>query len=83
MGESKAAVGQALAVREGELVAAQERDRLAEEALDLTGVGIRRSPGSRHPLSVLMENMADVFVAMGWEIAKGPSSSTNGSISMP
>jgi len=33
MGESKAAVGQALAVREGELVAAQERDRLAEEAL--------------------------------------------------
>jgi phenylalanyl-tRNA synthetase alpha chain len=72
MGESKAAVGQALAVREGELFAAQERDRLAEEALDLTGVGIRRSPGSRHPLSVLMENMADVFVAMGWEIAEGP-----------
>ncbi len=72
MGESRATVGQALEAREGELVAARERELLAAEALDLTGVGIRRAPGARHPLSVLMEDMADVFVAMGWEIAEGP-----------
>jgi phenylalanyl-tRNA synthetase alpha chain len=72
MGEAKAAVGVALAAREAQLLAERERAVLAEEALDLTGVGVRRPSGSRHPLSVLMEDMADVFVAMGWEVAEGP-----------
>jgi len=29
-------------------------------------------PSGRHPLTVLMEDMADVFVQMGWEVAEGP-----------
>jgi phenylalanyl-tRNA synthetase alpha chain len=72
MGESKAAVQQAFETREAELQAAEETARLQEEALDLTSLGSRRPTGARHPLSVLMEDMADVFVAMGWEIAEGP-----------
>ena len=72
MGESKAAVQQAFETREAELQAAEEAARLQEEALDLTSLGSRRPTGARHPLSVLMEDMADVFVAMGWEIAEGP-----------
>jgi phenylalanyl-tRNA synthetase alpha chain len=72
MGESKAAVQQAFEAKEAELHAAEEASRLQEEALDLTSLGARRSTGARHPLSVLMEDMADVFVAMGWEIAEGP-----------
>ncbi|MEQ9086370.1 MAG: phenylalanine--tRNA ligase subunit alpha [Pontimonas sp.] len=72
MGESKAAVQQAFEAKEAELHAAEEASRLQEEALDLTSLGARRPTGARHPLSVLMEDMADVFVAMGWEIAEGP-----------
>jgi phenylalanyl-tRNA synthetase alpha chain len=72
MGESKAYVQQAFDAREAELRAEEEAARLHEEALDLTSLGPRRAPGSRHPLTVLMEDMADVFVAMGWEIAEGP-----------
>jgi len=72
MGESKAVVQQAFETREAELQAAEETARLQEEALDLTSLGSRRPTGARHPLSVLMEDMADVFVAMGWEIAEGP-----------
>ena len=28
--------------------------------------------GARHPLSLLMEQMGDIFIGMGWEIAEGP-----------
>jgi phenylalanyl-tRNA synthetase alpha chain len=72
MGESKATVNEALEARESELVAASEHDALAAETLDLSGLGESSSLGARHPLTMLMEDMADVFVAMGWEIAEGP-----------
>ena len=46
---------------------------LVEEAVDVT-LPIDRAPlGARHPLSTLTaELLADIFVAMGWEIAEGP-----------
>jgi phenylalanyl-tRNA synthetase alpha chain len=72
MGEAKQQVLAALAAREELLVREEESQRLADEALDLSAVGPRRHQGARHPLSVLMEDMADVFVNMGWEIAEGP-----------
>jgi phenylalanyl-tRNA synthetase alpha chain len=72
MGEARAKVQQAFDAREAELQLAEEALRLAAEERDLTSLGRRRPTGARHPLSVLMEDMADVFVAMGWEIAEGP-----------
>ncbi|NEM89899.1 phenylalanine--tRNA ligase subunit alpha [Galbitalea soli] len=72
VGQARARVGQAVAAREGELVAAEESARLAAEALDVTAVATRWRAGARHPLSLLMEQMSDIFVAMGWEVAEGP-----------
>lgn len=72
MGEAKGAVNVAYQKAEALLEAAEEAASLHEEALDMTAVGARRHQGARHPLSVLMEDMADVFVSMGWEIAEGP-----------
>ena len=50
-----------------------ERDAraLAEETVDVT-VLPERPAGGRHPLTTLSERVADVFVAMGWEVAEGP-----------
>jgi len=72
MGEAKARVAAAFQEAEIVLEGQEENARLEEEALDLTAVGTTRPLGARHPLSVLMEDMADVFVSMGWEIAEGP-----------
>ena len=72
VGQARASVAQALAAREAELAVAEERAKLAQEALDVTAVPTRRRPGARHPLTLLMETMADVFIGMGWEIAEGP-----------
>ena len=51
----------------------QERDArvLVEEAVDVT-VLPERPAGARHPLTTIAERVADVFVAMGWEVAEGP-----------
>mgnify|MGYP001737004969 CR=1 FL=1 len=45
---------------------------LVEESVDVTVPTIRRAAGARHPLETLMEEVADFFVAMGWDIAEGP-----------
>ena len=72
VGRARAQVGQALAAREAELAVAEEQARLAAEAIDVTGIPSLRLTGARHPLTTLMEQMSDIFIAMGWEVAEGP-----------
>jgi len=72
IGEARAQVNAALARAEEGILAAEETTRLAAEAVDVTAVPSRRRLGARHPLSLLMEQMGDIFVAMGWEVAEGP-----------
>jgi phenylalanyl-tRNA synthetase alpha chain len=72
VGEARAQVNAALAEAEGRILAAEEAAQLAAEAVDVTAVPSRRRTGARHPLSLLMEQMGDIFIAMGWEVAEGP-----------
>ncbi len=72
VGEARAAVAKAIEAREAELSAIEEAAQLAAEAVDVTAVPSRWSPGARHPLNLLMEHIADIFIGMGWEVAEGP-----------
>ena len=45
---------------------------LVEEAVDVTLPWDRGPRGARHPITQIAERIADVFVAMGWEVAEGP-----------
>lgn len=72
VGQARARVTQTFALRESELDAAEEAARLAAESVDVTAVASRWTPGARHPLTLLMEQIGDIFVGMGWEIAEGP-----------
>jgi phenylalanyl-tRNA synthetase alpha chain len=53
-----------------------ERDRdervLVDEVVDVTLPWDRAPKGGRHPLTMIQELVADVFVAMGYEVAEGP-----------
>ena len=44
----------------------------AQERVDVTLPFDRRPPGARHPISAVMEDIEDIFVGMGWEVAEGP-----------
>jgi phenylalanyl-tRNA synthetase alpha chain len=72
MGQARARVAQALAERESEIVAHEEEVRLEAEFVDVTALPTRARAGARHPLSLLQERIADIFVGMGWEVAEGP-----------
>jgi phenylalanyl-tRNA synthetase alpha chain len=72
VGGARSVVNQALASREAELAVAEEAARLESEAVDVTAVPSRWRAGARHPLTLLMEQMSDIFIAMGWEVAEGP-----------
>ncbi|MEX2288835.1 MAG: phenylalanine--tRNA ligase subunit alpha [Mycobacteriales bacterium] len=65
------AVSAAYDARRAELELERDERVLREEAVDVT-VLPTRAAGARHPLTTLAERVADVFVAMGWEVAEGP-----------
>ncbi|MEK6310694.1 MULTISPECIES: phenylalanine--tRNA ligase subunit alpha [Curtobacterium] len=72
VGQARGRVNQAVAEQESVLAEAEERARLESERVDVTALPSRRTPGSRHPLSLLNDAVADIFVGMGWEVAEGP-----------
>ena len=72
VGQARGAVQQALAQRQDELEAEHEQRMLAEETVDVTLPTDRVPAGARHPLTTGSELIADIFVAMGWEVAEGP-----------
>ncbi|WP_297009473.1 phenylalanine--tRNA ligase subunit alpha [uncultured Corynebacterium sp.] len=45
---------------------------LAAERVDVTMPTTRGQRGGQHPITILSEQIADIFVGMGWEIADGP-----------
>lgn len=72
VGEARGRVNAAAAEAQERIEAAEEEAQLAAEAVDVTAVPSRRRRGARHPLSLLMEQMGDIFIGMGWEVAEGP-----------
>lgn len=51
----------------------REKERiLREEGIDITLPGSRWEPGRIHPLTLVMDEIIDVFLGMGFEIARGP-----------
>jgi len=72
VGQARGTVNAAFAARTAELEAERDARVLLEETVDVTLPTDRRPTGARHPLETLSQRIADVFVAMGWEIAEGP-----------
>ena len=72
VGQARGAINQALAAKTAEVEAAEEERALVTEAVDVTLPWDVQPVGARHPVTTLSEHIADIFVAMGWEIAEGP-----------
>jgi phenylalanyl-tRNA synthetase alpha chain len=72
VGALRAAIGAALEQRQAQLEAERDARALVEERVDVTLPWDRWPRGARHPLTMTMERIVDVFVAMGYEVAEGP-----------
>ncbi|MGR6835603.1 phenylalanine--tRNA ligase subunit alpha [Syntrophomonas erecta] len=51
--------------------------RLAKEAIDVTLPGQPILSGGKHPLSLVLEEMIDIFTGMGFAVAEGPEVETD------
>ncbi|MCW2546256.1 MAG: Phenylalanyl-tRNA synthetase alpha chain [Mycobacterium sp.] len=67
-----AAVNEAFEQRSQALAAERDARVLLEETVDVTVPAARTPVGARHPLSLVVDRVVDVFVAMGYEVAEGP-----------
>ena len=70
--EIKTKIEGLIARRQSELAAASAERRLADEKIDVTLPANRREIGRRHPISQIIAALEDIFIGMGFEIARGP-----------
>ena len=67
----------AVATRRAELEAGEREARLRAERLDLTEVVGRFTRGHRHLVTQARDELEDLFVAMGYDVAEGPEVETD------
>ena len=81
--EERAAVGQAanrvkdhleelIELKTQELNARALQERLLQEKLDVTLPGTPRLSGGKHPLTLVREEIENIFLGLGFEIVEGP-----------
>jgi len=71
-GAAKARIKEALARRQEDLEKERDESVLVTEKVDVTLPFDRTPEGARHPVTMTVDRLADVFVAMGYEVADGP-----------
>jgi phenylalanyl-tRNA synthetase alpha chain len=74
--QAQATVKEAFEQRRVQLQAERDERVLREERVDVTQPWDRYPRGARHPITTMMERIADVFVGMGYEVAEGPELET-------
>jgi phenylalanyl-tRNA synthetase alpha chain len=72
VGAAKGRVQQAMKARQEQLERERDESVLVTEKVDVTLPFDRGPAGARHPVTMTADRLADVFVAMGYEVADGP-----------
>ncbi len=65
-------VAEAIATRKAKLETAALNAQLASERMDMSLPGPETAKGSVHPVSQVMEELAEIFADMGFAVAEGP-----------
>lgn len=68
----RADIEEAISNRGSELKAALAEKKLKEERLDVTLPGKLQTVGKLHPLNAVMNEIEEIFLGMGFDIAEGP-----------
>jgi phenylalanyl-tRNA synthetase alpha chain len=70
--EVREALGSAIQDRRAELERHAEEGLLSGDGVDVTLPGRRPRPGSLHPLTIVEQQMVEVFTRKGYRVAEGP-----------
>lgn len=70
--EVRSSIEKAISEKQTEIAELETEMRLAAETIDVTLPGKKQSMGSLHPLSIVENEIKEIFLGMGFEIADGP-----------
>ncbi|WML30501.1 phenylalanine--tRNA ligase subunit alpha [Neobacillus sp. OS1-32] len=70
--EVRAAISAKIEEKQAELEEAAVQAKLASETIDVTLPGRPVKLGNHHPLTKIIEEIEDLFIGMGYEVAEGP-----------
>lgn len=70
--EVRTAIEKAVEEKQSELKTAEIAQKLQSEKLDVTLPGKRHALGAKHPLSIVLDEIKEIFIGMGFDIVDGP-----------
>ena len=70
--EVRASIEAMLKEKTAELRSKEQEAKLKKETIDVTLPGKKHEIGHKHPLSIVLDEVKDIFVGMGFQIATGP-----------
>ncbi len=70
--EVRAKIDEKLNAKKKEFEQAVLGEKLASEKIDVTLPGKRLAEGHRHPNTITLEEVEDIFIGMGYEVVEGP-----------
>ena len=75
--EVRAFIEDEIAKISDELEKAETARKIAEETIDVTLPGKSGKIGTKHPLTIVLDELKDIFIGMGFQIAEGPEIETD------
>ena len=63
---------QAISEKQVEIAKFEQEEKLKREKIDVTMPGKRSSIGHKHPLSIVLDEVKEIFMGMGFSVAEGP-----------
>ncbi len=70
--EIRSKIEAAIAEKTSALKSAEVEHKLANEKIDVTMPGTRIEMGRKHPLDAVLDEIKEIFLGMGFDIAEGP-----------
>jgi len=70
--EVRAVIEQKIDETKNILIKKEQEIKLKAETIDVTMPGKTKQLGHRHPMTLVIDNIKNIFIGMGYEIAQGP-----------
>ena len=75
--QTKSEITRLIEEKAKQLQSKELEEKLAKETIDISLPGRQVSPGSRNPFYIVQDEMIDIFLGMGFEVADGPEVETD------
>ncbi|MBQ9937182.1 MAG: phenylalanine--tRNA ligase subunit alpha [Oscillospiraceae bacterium] len=73
----RASIEDAISKKDSELKESGLKEKLISEALDVTLPGKKQVLGHKHPLTLVLDEIKEMFLGMGFDIVRGPEVETD------